>query len=106
MEAQLRNTIDRLDRTIATAMNARNRAASTQQRPRSTRRSLRLVFLGVHSSESDVMHPTKIREQLGFLMNSLEGAYARPTAAEYAAAKDLEALATAGEARLRALTQE
>jgi hypothetical protein len=39
-------------------------------------------------------------------MNSLENAYARPTPAEYAAATDLEALATDGEARLRALTQQ
>ena len=36
-------------------------------------------------------------------MNSLEGAYARPTAAEYATYTDLKALAEAGEAKLRAL---
>ena len=53
-----------------------------------------------------MIHPTKIREQLAFLMNSLEGAYAKPTVAEYAAAKDLEALASAGETRLTALAHE
>ncbi|MBV9233166.1 MAG: hypothetical protein JO030_03925 [Candidatus Eremiobacteraeota bacterium] len=57
----------------------------------------------MHSSEADVVHPTKIREQLGFLLNSLEGAYQRPTAAEIAAYHDLDALATAGEQRLQAL---
>ena len=60
-----------------------------------------MVMLDVHSSEADVMHGTKIREQLAFLLNSLEAAYARPTAAEYATFKDLDALATAGEARLK-----
>jgi hypothetical protein len=62
-----------------------------------------LVMLDVHSSEADVVHPTKIREQLGFLLNSLEGAYARPTAAEYSAARDLQALASTGETRLASL---
>jgi hypothetical protein len=38
------------------------------------------------------------------LLNSLELAYARPTAAQYATFKDLDALATAGEARLKNLT--
>ncbi|MBV8373786.1 MAG: hypothetical protein JOY69_11050 [Candidatus Eremiobacteraeota bacterium] len=62
-----------------------------------------LVLLDVHSSEADVLHPTKVREQLAFLMNSLEGAYARPTPAEYAAYQDLKALATTGETRLQEL---
>jgi hypothetical protein len=39
------------------------------------------------------------------LMNSLEGAYARPTAAEYSAYTDLKALASAGETRLQALAK-
>jgi len=59
--------------------------------------------MDVHSSEADVVKPTKIREQLGFLLNSLEGAYQRPTATEYSTFADLDALATAGEARLHAL---
>jgi hypothetical protein len=57
----------------------------------------------VHSSEADVLHESRIREQLGFLLGSLEGAYQRPTAAEYATYRDLDLLASAGEARLRAL---
>ncbi len=105
LEMQLRSSIDRLDRAIAAALSARNRAP-TAQRVQIDGEIASLTLLGVSSSEYDVIYPTKIREQLGFLMNSLEGAYARPTAAEYAAAKDLEALATAGEARLIALTQE
>ncbi|MGB6599652.1 MAG: hypothetical protein WBE77_01045, partial [Candidatus Cybelea sp.] len=65
-----------------------------------------LVLFDLRSSEGDVMHPTKIREQLGFLLNSLEGAYARPTAAEYGAYDELRSLAETGEARLRAFTGE
>ncbi len=105
LEMELRNSIDRLDRTIAAAMSARSRLAAGR-RSQVDAEIANLVLLDVHSSEANVMSPTKIREQLAFLMNSLEGAFARPTAAEYAAAKDLEALATDGEARLRALTQE
>jgi hypothetical protein len=66
----------------------------------------KLTLLGVRSSEYDVVHPTRIREQLGFLFNSLEGAYAQPTAAEYAAYNDLDALATAGETRLQTLAKQ
>ncbi len=103
LEMQLLDAIDRLDRTIAAAMSASAKmppAAKAQVNAAIAD----LVLLDVHSSEADVVNPTKIREQLAFLMNSLEGAYARPTAAEYAAARDLEGLAGAGEARLQALT--
>ena len=79
---------------------------AAQRERKSMPKSRTSCMLDVHSSEADVVHPTKIREQLAFLMNSLEGAYARPTAAEYAAAKDLEALATAGEASLQNLTSQ
>jgi photosystem II stability/assembly factor-like uncharacterized protein len=105
LEMQLLDSIDRLDRAIAGAMSARSHA-SAAQRSQIDDEIAALTLQGVSSSEYDVVHPTKIREQLAFLMNSLEGAFARPTAAEYAAAKDLEALASAGEARLAALAHE
>ena len=103
LELELLNSMDRLDRAIAAALNGRNRLPAPQQGQLDDAIGS-LILLDVHSSEADVVKPTKIREQLAFLMNSLEGAYARPTAAEYAAAKDLEDLAAAGEARLQALT--
>ncbi len=55
----------------------------------------------------DVLHPTKIREQLGvFARTRWKAAYAKPTAAEYAAVSKIsQALATAGEARLAGSTQ-
>ncbi len=105
LEAELLGAIDRLDRSIAAAMSARGRLPQAQ-RAQIDAEIADLILFDVHSSEADVVHPTKVREQLAFLMNSLEGAYAKPTVAEYAAAKDLEALATAGEARLRTLAQE
>ncbi len=102
LELQLLGAIDRLDRAIASAMEARNHAPAAQ-RAQIDDAIANLTLLNVTSSEYDVVHPTKIREQLAFLFNSLEGAYARPTAAEYDAAKDLEALATAGETQLQTL---
>ena len=102
LEMRLMSVIDRLDRAIATAMDGRGKM-SAEQRTAVDGQIAELVMLDVHSSEADVVKPTKIREQLAFLMNSLEGAYARPTAAEYTAANDLEALATADETRLAQL---
>jgi hypothetical protein len=88
LEIQIRDAIDRLDRAVAAAM-AQHKDVSN------------LIQLDVHSSEGDLLHETKVREQLGFLLNSLEGAFQRPTAAEYQTFADLNALATAGEARLQ-----
>ncbi len=105
LEMQIFTAIDRLDRAIAAALSSGNRAASAK-RTQIDAEVANLTLTGVSSSEYDVLHPTKIREQLGFLLNSLEAAYARPTAAEYAAAKDLEALASAGETRLQALATQ
>ncbi|MGC1380119.1 MAG: hypothetical protein WA814_03735 [Candidatus Baltobacteraceae bacterium] len=102
LEAQILGTIDRLDRSIATAMAARSRLP-TAQRAQVDAEIANLALLDARSSEYDVLHETKVREQLAFLMNSLENAFARPTPAEYATYKDLKALADAGEARLQAL---
>jgi hypothetical protein len=104
LEMQIRNSIDTLDRSIVAAMNARKKMNVAQVAAVNSEIA-DLVFLDVHSSEADVMHGTKVREQLAFLLNSLEGAYQRPTVAEYATYKDLAALAQAGEARLKELAQ-
>jgi hypothetical protein len=105
LEMQLRNAIDRIDRAIAAAMAGRGKLPAAT-RSRVDAEIADLILLGVDSSEADVLRETKVRQQLAFLMNSLENAYARPTPAEYAAANDLEALATDGAARLRALTPQ
>jgi photosystem II stability/assembly factor-like uncharacterized protein len=103
LEQQILATINRLDHALATAMHARNRLP-TARRAQLEAEIADLVLLHGSSSEYDVVHPGELREQLGFLLNSLEGAYRRPTAAEYAAYNDLRALATRGEARLQELT--
>jgi len=103
LEMQLFASIDRLDRAIGAAMSASAKLPPAR-RGQVDAEIATLTLTGVSSSEYDVVKPSKIREQLGFLMNSLEGAYARPTAAEYAAAQELQSLAQAGEARLGELT--
>jgi photosystem II stability/assembly factor-like uncharacterized protein len=105
LELQVRSAIDTLDRAIVAAMTARNKIAPARAAALNGEIA-DLVLLDVHSSEADLLHETKVREQLGFLLNSLEGAYQRPTVAEYATYKDLEALAADGEARLKALTNQ
>jgi photosystem II stability/assembly factor-like uncharacterized protein len=104
LEMQLRSSIDTLDRSIVAAMTVRKKMNAAQAAAIDSEIA-DLVLLDIHSSEADVLHPTKVREQLGFLLNSLEGAYQRPTVAEYATYKDLAALAEAGEARLKELIQ-
>jgi len=100
LEMQLLGTIDHLDRAIATAMSGEAKLPAAK-RVQVAATIDGLAQLDIHSSEADVLHPTKIREQLAFLLNSLEGAYARPTAAEYATYNDLKTLAESGEAALR-----
>jgi photosystem II stability/assembly factor-like uncharacterized protein len=103
LETQILSTIDGLDKEIAAAMAARSKLPASRRVDVDDEIG-HLVMLDVHSTEGDAMKPTKIREQLAFLMNSLEGAYRRPTPAEYAAYNDLRALATAGAVRLQSLT--
>lgn len=103
LEMQILGTIDGLDRAIGAAMNARAKLPAARQAQLDAAIA-KLVQLDIHSSEADVSHETKIREQLAFLMNSLEGAFARPTAAEYATYSDLKAIADAGITQLQSLS--
>ncbi len=96
LEQQILGTIDSLDRAIVAAAGARGQAATA-----ANGEAAQLLAMDNNSSEADVMHGTRVREQLAFLLNSLENSYSKPTAAEYDAYHDLSALATAGEARLK-----
>jgi photosystem II stability/assembly factor-like uncharacterized protein len=104
LEMQIISSIDTLDRAIASAESTRGTLSPAKVAALNAQIA-DLISLDVHSSEADVLHPSKIRQQLAFLLNSLEGAYQRPTAAEYDTFKNLDALANAGEARLKALAQ-
>ncbi len=103
LEMEVLGAIDRLDRTIAAAMSA-SAKAPTAKRLQIDAQIANVVMLQMNSSEANLLHETKVREQLGFLMGSIEGAYQRPTAAEYAAFKELDAEASAGEDHLRTLS--
>ena len=102
LETRLRDAMDSLDHSIAAALHARSHA-SAAKRMAIDKELDSLIQFDIHSSESDVLHPTKVREQLAFLMNSLENAYQKPTVAENAAADELTREASAGESALRSL---
>jgi photosystem II stability/assembly factor-like uncharacterized protein len=103
LEQQILGTIDKLDRAIAAAMTAKAHLPAAR-RAAVDAEIANLVLLNGSSSEYDVVFPDKLREQLGFLMNSLEGAYAKPTAAEQTTYQNLKALADEGVAKLASLT--
>ncbi len=102
-EQQILATIDELDRAIAAAMTASAHMPAAK-RAQVDAQIANLILLHGSSSEYDVVNETKLREQLGFLLNSLEGAYAKPTPAEISTYDDLKALAADGEAKLKSLT--
>jgi hypothetical protein len=103
LEQQIIATMNDLDHALARAMTARAGLPAVKRAPVDAEIA-DLVLLNGSSSEYDVVHPSKLREQLGFLLNSLEGAYEGPTALELSTYQDLKALAVDGEAKLEALT--
>ncbi len=103
LETQVHETIGDLDKAITAALSARDRLPANKREQLDAEIG-KLIQLDIHSSEGDVLKPTELREQLGFLLGSLENAFERPTAAEYAAYDELHSEAQAGIARLHALT--
>ncbi|MFN2450115.1 MAG: WD40/YVTN/BNR-like repeat-containing protein [Candidatus Baltobacteraceae bacterium] len=99
---RIHNTLDRLNRTVNAALAARSRVAP-EKRAQLQAAIDEAVQLDVHSSEGDLLHESKLRDHLAFLMNSLDMAYQAPTPAEEATFNDLNAEATATIARLNAL---
>ncbi len=102
LATKIGGTIDTLDREVNAALDARS-CLSAAQRAQVDAVLDDLVQLDVRSSEGDLLHESKIREQLAYLMNSLDLAYQAPTQAEYATYDELKAAADAGIARLKAL---
>ncbi|MDQ6825305.1 MAG: hypothetical protein M3007_07570, partial [Candidatus Eremiobacteraeota bacterium] len=103
LATRIRNTLDDLNRSINAAMTARSRL------PRDKRAQLDralgdVVQMNIHSSEGDVLHETKLRDYLAFLMSELDLAYDKPTTAEYAAYEELRAEAALVPERLKNLT--
>jgi hypothetical protein len=101
LATELSNKINELDTTINAAQ---NKMASL---PPAQRSAIESAVTAVYepryrSSEADIMFPSKLRDHLAFLMNSLDLSYSAPTAAEADAAKVLEGEADAGIAKIKA----
>jgi len=101
---RIRNTLDSLNRAVNAALAARLRLPA-DKRAQLDAALADMVQLNVHSSEGDLLHESKMRDHLAFLMNSLDLAYQAPTSAEYAIYDELRAGAAAEIARLRAAMQ-
>lgn len=97
---RIRGTLDSLNRAVNAGLAARLRL-SPAKRVQLDAALADMVQLNVHSSEGDLLHESKMRDHLAFLMNSLDLAYQAPTPAEYAIYDELRAQAAAEIARLR-----
>ena len=101
LATELSNKLDALDTTVNAAQ---NKMASL---PPAQRSAVESAVTAVYepryrSSEADIMLPSKLRDHLALLMNSLDLSYSAPTAAEADAAKELEGQADAAIAKIKA----
>lgn len=98
---ELSNTINELDTTVNAAQ--RKMASASPAKRNAIEKAVTSVYEpNYRSSEADIQLPSKLRDHLAMLMNSLDNSYSAPTAAEQSAAKELEAQADAGIARIKA----
>jgi photosystem II stability/assembly factor-like uncharacterized protein len=98
---ELSNKLNEMDTTVNAAQ-SKMASSSAAKRDAIDKAVTSVYEPRYRSSEADVMFPTKLRDHLAMLMNSLDLAYSAPTAAERDAAKQLEAQADAGIARIKA----
>jgi hypothetical protein len=98
---QLSNKINELDTTVNAAQN-KMASLSGAKRDAIENAVTSVYEPRYRSSEADIQLPSKLRDHLAMLMNSLDLSYSAPTAAEVDAAKQLEAQADAGIARIKA----
>jgi photosystem II stability/assembly factor-like uncharacterized protein len=100
LATELSNKINELDTTINAAQ---NKMASL---PPAQRSAVEAAVTSAYepryrSSEADIMFPSKLRDHLAMLMNSLDITYSAPTAAQADAAKELEGQADAAIAQIK-----
>jgi hypothetical protein len=100
LATELSNKLNELDTTVNAAQ---NKMASL---PPAQRAAVESAVTAVYepryrSSEADIMFPSKLRDHLAFLMNSLDLSYSAPTAAQADAAKVLEGQADAAIAQIK-----
>lgn len=104
LSMRIRNTLDALNRA-ANAAQAARLSLPAAKRAQVDAALADMVQLNVHSSEGDLLHESKMRDHLAFLLGSLDLAYQAPTPAEYTIYDNLRAQAAAEIARLRAAMQ-
>jgi photosystem II stability/assembly factor-like uncharacterized protein len=104
LATQLSDTLDKLARTVNAALAARGRLAPAR-RAQIDRIVAGVAQFDVHSSEGNLLHETKLRDQLAFLMNEIDLAYQAPTPAEQSTFLQLQTQAQRAEQQLQAAMQ-
>jgi hypothetical protein len=104
LATQISDTVDSLNKAVNAALAARSRL-SPDKRSQVDQIVAGVVQFDIHSDEGDLLHETKLRDHLVFLMNSLDGAFQAPTAAEQSTYNDLKGKADTAIAQLQQLTQ-
>ena len=99
---ELWTTLDTLDKTVNAAL-AKRGSIPAGKRAELDKAIAAVYEANYRSSEADIMNPSKLRDHLAFLMNSLDLAYQAPTAAERDAAKELEGQANDAIAQIKSL---
>jgi photosystem II stability/assembly factor-like uncharacterized protein len=104
LATQISETVDSLNKAVNAALAARSRL-SPQKRAQVDQIVAGVVQFDIHSDEGDLLHETKLRDHLVFLMNSLDGAFQAPTAAEQAAYNEMKGQADSAISQLQSLVQ-
>jgi photosystem II stability/assembly factor-like uncharacterized protein len=104
LATQISDTLDSLNQAVNAALAARSRL-SPQKQAQVDAIVNGVVQFDIHSDEGDLLHETKLRDHLAFLLNSLDDAFQAPTAAEQAAYTEMKGQADSAISQLQALTQ-
>jgi hypothetical protein len=104
LASQVSNTLNSLNEAINAALAARSRL-TPQKRAQIDQIVNSVVQFDIHSDEGDLLHETKLRDHLAFLLNSLDLAYQAPTAAEQAAYTEMKSEADTAISQLQSLTE-
>lgn len=112
LQLRIHGTLDKLDKDLNTAMDVRdqlqsamdkhkvNAAAGQKTLSELNREIAALVQMNIQSSEGDLLHRPMLHGLLAYLQTDIGMAYVKPTPAQYAVYRHLEAQANAGEHRL------
>lgn len=105
LQVQIHNALDSLDKVINQAIALRDKlqkhGGSDTTVANLNRDIENVAQMKMTASEGSLLYETKLRDHLAYLAAEVGLAYARPTTAEYAVFKDLQAQAQAGEQKLK-----